>query len=311
MVQLLNILADCQPHSFEKLTALLALNDEQLLAEISALQAQGIRIDTSLGEVKIVAQTKPISAVKIQHVFPKQKVIYHPIINSTNQFLLSNIGRLNKGDICLTEHQTAGRGRRGRQWQSPFGGLAMFSLIWQVDAHKPIDGLSLVVGMAICDALRRLGAQGVMLKWPNDLLLNGRKLAGILIEIANTEKGKINLVIGIGINVAIPKDDNQINQPWANLIETLPQIDRTLLLIEVIKEVQNALIEFEQKGISSEFRERWNQYDEFWGDDVNVITEKSTISGIERGIDERGYLQVLVNDELMKFNGGEVSLRRK
>ena len=91
----------------------------------------------------------------------------------------------------------------------------------------------------------------------------------------------------------------------------MPQIDRTLLLIEVIKEVQNALIEFEQKGISPEFRERWNQYDEFWGDDVNVITEKSTISGIERGIDERGYLQVLVNGELMKFNGGEVSLRRK
>lgn len=313
MVQLLNLLADCQPHSFEKLTALLSLNDAQLLAEISALQEQGIQIDTSFGEVKLIAQTALISAEKIQQTFPHYKVIYHPIINSTNQFMLTNQGRLNKGDICITEHQTAGRGRRGRQWQSPFGSQAIFSLIWQVDARKPIDGLSLVVGMAIVDAIKKLGGCGAMLKWPNDVLLNGKKLAGILIEIANSENGKLNLVIGVGINVAIPKDSNQIDQPWANLNEILPKIDRTLLLCTVIQEVVTALEYFEQQGITAEFQQKWLLCDEFFGEEVNVITEKEVISGIEQGIDERGYLQLIVNngEQCLTFNGGEVSLRRK
>ncbi|WP_273392856.1 bifunctional biotin--[acetyl-CoA-carboxylase] ligase/biotin operon repressor BirA [Actinobacillus porcinus] len=313
MVQLLNLLADCQPHSFEKLTALLSLNDAQLLAEISALQEQGIQIDTSFGEVKLIAQTALISAEKIQQTFSHYKVIYHSIINSTNQFMLANQGRLNKGDICLTEHQTAGRGRRGRQWQSPFGSQAIFSLIWQVDARKPIDGLSLVVGMAIVDAIKKLGGCGAMLKWPNDVLLNGKKLAGILIEIANSENGKLNLVIGVGINVAIPKDSNQIDQPWANLNEILPEIDRTLLLCTVIQEVVTALEYFEQQGITAEFQQKWLLCDEFFGEEVNVITEKEVISGIEQGIDERGYLQLIRNngEQCLTFNGGEVSLRRK
>ncbi|PVX40508.1 BirA family biotin operon repressor/biotin-[acetyl-CoA-carboxylase] ligase [Pasteurella langaaensis DSM 22999] len=313
MLSLLELLADCQPHSFEKLTALLTLNDEQLFAEIQQLQAQGVQIDTSYGNVKIMPQTALLSAVKIQQVFAQNKVIYRPIIHSTNQLLLANIGRLNKGDICITEHQTAGRGRRGRQWQSPFASLAMFSLIWQVDAHKPLDGLSLVVGMAIYEGLRKLGAKGVMLKWPNDVLLDGRKLAGILIEIANTEEGKINLVIGVGMNVAMPKEENQIDQPWANLNEILPKIDRTLLICTLLEEIFSALNEFEQQGISAEFRQKWLERDAFWGEEVNIITEKETISGIEQGIDERGYLRLAVNngEQWLSFNGGEVSLRRK
>lgn len=313
MAQLLRILADGQPHSFEKLTALLSLDDTQLLAEISALQEQGIQIDTGFGEVKIIPETALINMEKIQRSFSHHKVIYHPIINSTNQFLLANMGRLNKGDICITEHQTAGRGRRGRQWQSPFAGQAIFSLIWQVDARKPIDGLSLVVGMAIVDAIKKLGGCGAMLKWPNDVLLNGKKLAGILIELANSENGKLNLVIGVGINVAIPKDRNQIDQPWANLNEILPKIDRTLLLCTVIQEVFSALETFEQQGITAEFRQKWLLCDEFFGEEVNVITEKSVISGIAQGIDERGYLQLIVNngEQCLTFNGGEVSLRRK
>lgn len=313
MISLLELLADCQPHSFEKLTALLGLTDEQLLTEIQQLQAQGVQIDSSYGNVKIVPQTALLSAVEIQQVFSQNKVIYHPIINSTNQLLLANIGRLNKGDICITEHQTAGRGRRGRQWQSPFASLAMFSLIWQVDARKSLDGLSLVIGMAIHDALRKLGAKGVMLKWPNDVLLGGRKLAGILIEIANTAEGKINLVIGVGINVAVPKADNQIDQPWANLNEILPEIDRTLLICTLLQEIFFALNDFELQGITHQFRQKWLECDEFLGEEVNVITEKEVISGIEQGIDERGYLQLVVNNggQWLSFNGGEVSLRRK
>lgn len=310
MSALLSQLADCQPHSFEKLTALLSINDEQLLSQIQQLQEQGLKIDTSFANVQLIPQTDLLSVVKLQAVFSKNKVIYQPIIDSTNRFLLSNIGRMNKGDICVTEYQSAGRGRRGRQWQSPFASQIIFSFIWQLEAKKPIDGLSLVIGMAIRDALKASGAKGVMLKWPNDILFKGRKLAGILIEIAHTEDGKINLVVGVGINAAIPNENKEIDQPWANLNEILPKIDRTFLLINIIQQIYLELALFEQQGITSEFQQRWLEADEFFGDQVNIITEKQIISGIEQGIDSRGYLKLInENGEMYYFNSGEVSLR--
>ncbi|MDG2954509.1 bifunctional biotin--[acetyl-CoA-carboxylase] ligase/biotin operon repressor BirA [Bisgaard Taxon 10/6] len=310
MTSLLEILADCQPHSFENLTALFACSDEELLARIQTLQKQGILIDTAFGEVRLIPQTPLLSAVKIQQVFPRHKIMYVPVIDSTNRLLLTNMSRLNKGDICITEHQTAGRGRRGRQWQSPFAAQAIFSMMWQVDAGKSVDGLSLTVGMAIRRAICKLGSDQTKLKWPNDILLHGRKLAGILIETAGTENGLLNLVIGAGINVAVLRDTNQIDQAWANLQEILPKIDRTLLLITVFEELIQALTEFERHGITPEFQQQWRQNDAFFQHEVNIIKEKQVISGIEQGIDERGHLRLQVGNEWMTFNGGEVSLRK-
>ncbi|ABR74262.1 bifunctional biotin operon repressor/biotin--[acetyl-CoA-carboxylase] ligase [Actinobacillus succinogenes] len=310
MTSLLDILADCQPHSFENLTALFACSDNELLDRIRTLQEQGFLIDTGFGEIRLIPQTPLLSAAQIQQVFPHQKIMYAPVIDSTNRLLLTNMSRLNKGDICMTEYQSAGRGRRGRRWQSPFAAQAIFSMVWQVDTTVPTDGLSLTVGMAIHRAIRKLGSDQTKLKWPNDLLLHGRKLAGILIETAGTENGRLNLVIGVGINVAVPRDNNQIDQPWANLHEILPKIDRTLLLITVFEELIRALTAFERQGITPEFRQQWRQNDAFFQDEVNIITERQVISGIEQGIDERGYLRLQVGNELMTFNAGEVSLRK-
>ncbi|WP_439328457.1 bifunctional biotin--[acetyl-CoA-carboxylase] ligase/biotin operon repressor BirA [Lonepinella sp. BR2357] len=311
MYDLLEKLADGQAYSFENLTALLGCNDEALLAQIQQLQQQGIHLDTTLGEVKLLPQTALLTPEKLRQRLPYQ-VFYRPVIHSTNQFLLENIKRLNKGDICTAECQTAGRGRRGRQWISPFASQLMLSFIWQVDARKPLDGLSSVVAMAINHALIKLGGTDIMLKWPNDILLKGRKLAGILIEIAHTENGQLNLVVGIGLNVDIPKDNQQIDQRWANLTEILPKIDRTSLLIALIQQIYQALDTFEQTGIDAEFQRKWQEVDAYFGETVNIITEKQVISGVEQGIDERGYLKLFTdNGELLTFNGGEVSLRRK
>ncbi|MDH2927595.1 bifunctional biotin--[acetyl-CoA-carboxylase] ligase/biotin operon repressor BirA [Lonepinella koalarum] len=311
MYNLLEKLADGQTYSFENLTALLGCNDNELLVQIQQLQQQGIHIDTTLGEVKLLPQTALLNPEKLRDTLPNQ-VFYRPIIHSTNQFLLENIKRLNKGDICTAESQTAGRGRRGRQWISPFASQLMFSFIWQVDARKPIDGLSSIVAMAINHTLIKLGGADIMLKWPNDILLKGRKLAGILIEIAHTENGQLNLVVGIGLNVDIPKDNQQIDQSWANLTEILPKIDRTSLLIALIQQIYQELETFERVGINAEFQQKWQEVDAYFGETVNIITEKQVISGTEQGIDEHGYLKLLTNSgELLTFNGGEVSLRRK
>ncbi|WP_439257699.1 bifunctional biotin--[acetyl-CoA-carboxylase] ligase/biotin operon repressor BirA [Lonepinella sp. BR2271] len=311
MYDLLEKLADGQAYSFENLTALFGCDDEALLAQIQQLQQQGIHLDTTFGEVKLLPQTALLNPEKLRQNLPYQ-VFYRPVIHSTNQFLLENIKRLNKGDICTAECQTAGRGRRGRQWISPFASQLMLSFIWQVDARKPLDGLSSVVAMAINHALIKLGGADIMLKWPNDILLKGRKLAGILIEIAHTENGQLNLVVGIGLNVDIPKDNQQIDQRWANLTEILPKIDRTSLLIALIQQIYQALDTFEQTGIDTEFQQKWQEVDAYFGETVNIITEKQVISGVEQGIDERGYLKLFTdNGELLTFNGGEVSLRRK
>lgn len=311
MLALLTQLADGKSHSFEKLTALLAIEHEQLLAKINELRTQGLNIEMAFAQAQLIPQTELLRAVKLEQVFAENKVIYHPVIDSTNRFLLENMAQMKKGDICVTEYQSAGRGRRGRQWQSPFASQIIFSFVWQVDAAKPLDGLSSIVGMAIRRALLEQGAKGIMLKWPNDILLNGRKLAGILIEIANSEKGKLNLVVGVGINVALPNNNASIDQPWANLNQILPKIDRTLLLSKIIQQIYQHLERFEQYGIDAVFQQDWLEGDEFFGEQVNVITEKQTISGIAQGIDSRGYLQLITEQgDWLYFNSGEVSLRR-
>ena len=236
-------------------------------------------------------------------LFP-YSVHYHQTISSTNEFITNQINQLKKGDLCLAEYQTAGRGRRGRQWLSPFAGQLIFSFYWTIDPKKALDGLSLVIGLAIAEALN------AKVKWPNDILLSGRKLGGILVEIINHKNGLLNLVVGIGINVKLPQS-TEISQPYAQLTEQDLNIDREKILIKVIQRIYSRLAQFEEKGIDEEFMQQWINHNEFFGDEVNVFTEQGAISGIEQGIDKRGYLKVITDEGERYFNAGEVSLRRK
>ena len=204
----------------------------------------------------------------------------------------------------MAEYQTVGRGRRGRQWLSPFAGQIMFSFYWTFDPKKSIEGLSLIIGLAIAEVLK------VQVKWPNDILFNGRKLGGILVEIANHKNGMLNLVIGVGINVLLPKQ-TEINQPYAEVSEIDPDVDRQILLPKLIQHLYKRLNTFEQNGINAEFQQAWQSYNAFSNNEVNVLTEQGVISGIEQGIDECGYLKVLCGNKIQMFNGGEVSLRKK
>lgn len=311
MSDLLMLLAEGESYSRQKLTALLALNDAQLSQQIRTLRQQGIRLATQNGQVRLLPQLQRLDADYLSKALTPYQVHIKPVIDSTNQYLMDNLAQLNKGDLCLAEHQTAGRGRRGRQWISPFAGQIILSFYWTLEARKPIEGLSLVIGMAITDVLRQAGAP-VSLKWPNDILLNGRKLAGILVEIVKTKEGKLHLIVGIGLNLSLPKEENHIDQPWAELIEVLPDLDRNRLINQLVQHIYAYLSVFEQKGITPEWQKKWMESDEFFNKEVVIITEKEKIIGIEQGIDERGRLQLMVNNgtEWLKFNGGEVSLRK-
>lgn len=297
---LLNQLSDCTLKVRSELMAF----SQNFIADLQQLREAGLNIEEHIQGYQLVPVLPLLNITQLSTALLPYQVHYQPTINSTNEWILENISMLKKGDLCLTEYQTAGRGRRGRQWLSPFAGQMIFSFYWTVDAKKSIEGLSLVVGLAIAETL------GVQVKWPNDILFRGRKLGGILVEISNAKNGLMNLVIGVGINVALPSQTD-INQPYAELREVDPNVDRQTLFPKLIQHLYARLARFEEVGIDAEFQQAWQKHNAFKQCEVNVITEQGVISGTEQGIDDRGYLQVLCENEMKTFSGGEVSLRRK
>ena len=297
---LLSYLADGE----EKVRSNLTKFSQNLAEDLQQFRDAGLNIIETAQGYRLVPQLPLLNSLQISTALSPYQVYYQPVISSTNEWILQNIPNLNKGDLCLAEYQTAGRGRRGRQWLSPFAGQMIFSFYWTFDPRKSIEGLSLVIGLAIAEVLN------VQVKWPNDILFDGRKLGGILVEIANHKNGLLNLVIGVGINVSLPTQ-TEISQPYAQLSEMDPDIDRQTLFPTLIQHLYARLERFEKEGINAEFQQAWQNHNAFFNSEVNVITEQRVISGIEQGIDERGYLRVQCGAELKMFNGGEVSLRRK
>ncbi len=294
MPSLLDCLSDCQPKVRSDLMSFLKLDSDELVQEIALLREVGLNIQEENNVCQLVPEMPLLNPQAISTALSPYSVYYHRTISSTNEFITNQINQLKKGDLCLAEYQTAGRGRRGRQWLSPFAGQLIFSFYWTIDPKKALDGLSL----------------NAKVKWPNDILLSGRKLGGILVEIINHKNGLLNLVVGIGINVKLPQS-TEISQPYAQLTEQDPDIDREKILIKVIQRIYSRLAQFEEKGIDEEFMQQWINHNEFFGDEVNVFTEQGAISGIEQGIDNRGYLKVITDEGERYFNAGEVSLRRK
>ena len=297
---LLRYLSDCQP----KVRFELEKFSPDIEEDIKQLRELGLEIVVDNQNYRLVPSLPLLNPQQISTALFPYNIHYQPIISSTNEWILQNIPSLKKGDLCVAEYQTAGRGRRGRQWLSPFAGQIIFSFYWTFDPKKSIEGLSLVIGLAIAEVLN------VQVKWPNDILFDGRKLGGILVEIANHKNGMLNLVIGVGINVSLPKQ-TEISQPYAEVCEIDPDVDRQTLLPKLIQHLYARLNIFEKNGINAEFQQAWQSYNAFSNNEVNVLTEQGAISGIEQGIDERGYLKVLCGNKIQMFNGGEVSLRKK
>ena len=297
---LLTYLSDCQP----KVRFELEKFSPDIEEDIKQLRELGLDIVVDSQNYRLVPSLPLLNPQQISTAFFPYSIHYQPIISSTNEWILQNIPSLKKGDLCVAEYQTAGRGRRGRQWLSPFAGQIIFSFYWTFDPKKSIEGLSLVIGLAIAEVLN------VQVKWPNDILFDGRKLGGILVEIANHKNGMLNLVIGVGINVSLPKQ-TEISQPYAEVCEIDPDVERQTLLPKLIQHLYTRLNIFEKNGINMEFQQAWKSYNAFSNSEVNVLTEQGAISGIEQGIDEHGYLKVLCGNKIQMFNGGEVSLRKK
>tara|TARA_R110002072_G_C7926148_1_gene531365 strand:- start:991 stop:1911 length:921 start_codon:yes stop_codon:yes gene_type:complete len=230
----------------------------------------------------------------------------HWTLDSTNRYVLDLADSDDfHGYACLAEQQTSGRGRRGRHWVSPFGKNIYLSVGWVVPADRPLDGLSLAVGTCVANAISSVSRVQVNLKWPNDVLLNGGKTAGILVEIAGGAGASKRLVVGVGINLALSLVDvGSIDQPWS----VVENVSRNELVAALVSELASGLEVFSRTGFDS-FRKSWQALDAHEGQEVNIISSDSVQTGISRGVNEFGNLVLETAEGLKVFNAGEVSLR--
>ena len=308
---LISILADGEFHSGEQLGEQLGMSRAAINKHIQTLRDWGVDVFTVPG--KGYSLPDPIQLLNeelIKSQIETGSVAVLPVIDSTNQYLLDRIEKLQSGDACIAEYQQAGRGRRGRQWFSPFGANLYLSMFWRLEQGPAAAvGLSLVIGIVMAEVLRELGAENVRVKWPNDLYLNDRKLAGILVELTGKTGDAAQIVIGAGINLAMRNvATDVINQSWINLQEAGINIDRNALAIKIIKELRKALYLFEDEGLIP-FLPRWELLDNFINRQVRLIIGDKEIHGISRGINEQGGLLLEQDGVIKPWVGGEISLR--
>jgi len=308
---LIAILADGEFHSGEQLGESLGMSRAAINKHIQTLRDWGVDVFTVSG--KGYSLPEPVQLLDehfIQSQITDGSVTVLPVIDSTNQYLMDRLNTLKSGDACIAEYQQAGRGRRGRKWFSPFGANLYLSMYWRLEQGPAgAIGLSLVIGIIMAEVLQDLGARDVRVKWPNDLYLNDRKLAGILVELTGKTGDAAQIVIGAGINLAMRQVAADIvNQGWINLQEAGINIDRNQLAVRLIKELRNALICFEHDGLSP-FLSRWEKLDNFIHRQVKLIIGEREIYGISRGIDEQGALLLEQDGAVKPWMGGEISLR--
>lgn len=270
----------------------------RLRAPLSRLNADGIR-----------AALAPPTRARLRRVDVRLRA------DSTNQCLLdADAG----GDpqMLFAEMQSAGRGRRGRVWRSPFGANLYASLAWSFAAWPPqLGSLSLAVGVACARQVRALGIADVRLKWPNDLRVGDAKLGGVLIEQRGEAGGACRVVIGVGLNVAMTEAQaGALDQAWTSLARECLRHDcalpsRTLLAAALADALVSTLTEFEASGFAP-FLADWNALDAAAGRAVRITgAGAEPIEGIARGIDADGALIIESGGTRRRLHSGEVSLR--
>ena len=310
-LKLIALLANGEFRSGEQLGETLGMSRAAINKHIQTLRDWGVDVFPVPG--KGYSLPEPIQLLNAEQILSQLddgSVAVLPVIDSTNHYLLDQMGEHKAGDACVAEYQQAGRGRRGRKWFSPFGANLYLSMFWRLEQGPAAAiGLSLVIGIVMAEVLRKLGADKVRVKWPNDLYLQDRKLAGILVELTGKTGDAAQIVIGAGINMAMRRvEESVVNQGWITLQEAGINLDRNTLAAMLIRELRAALELFEQEGLAP-YLSRWEKLDNFINRPVKLIIGDKEIFGISRGIDKQGAL-LLEQDGIIKpWMGGEISLR--
>lgn len=317
--KLLSALADGEFHSGARLAEALSISRAAVWKNIELLRNLGLPVNSRHGLGYRLAQPLDLLHGEAIQARVNQR---HPglfgglhrfdSIESTNAFLLQRSRQpLAQQEICLAEHQWGGRGRAGRAWHSPFGLNLYLSFSWRFQqSPASLMGLSLIAGLGVHRALRRAGLAGVGLKWPNDLQHQGRKLAGLLIEMHGESQGPCWVVTGIGLNVNMePSALARIDQPATSLLQMLGSpSDRNPLAVELLCALAEIYAEFSSRGLAG-FIDEWAALDVLLGKPVTIQQGAKLIAGLARGIGDNGALLVEIDGRVTPVQSGEVSVR--
>lgn len=314
MNDLIDTLADGAWHSGEDLASTEGVTRAAVAKRIEKLRDLGLDVEARQGLGYRLAQPlERLREAELAAAAPSARVRVVGSTDSTNQQLLV-ADTADDPQILFAEFQTAGRGRRGRAWRSPFGANLYLSLAWSFSSWPPqLTALPLAVGVACARAVQAQGLREVRLKWPNDLYAAGRKLGGILIEHRGEAGGACRVVIGIGLNVAMSGAQAEgIDQPWISLNEALaasgrPPASRNALAASLIRELLAMLQPFETQGFGAD-RAAWSELD-LTRDRAVTLSGEPQVNGIARGVDESGALIVEVDGVRRLVHSGDVSLR--
>lgn len=321
LLPLIHQLSDGRFHSGAELAARFGLSRTAIWKKIRQIESlPGMKIDAVKGRgyrfrepLELLDEQLLLAELDVVHRDRLQAIHILPETSSTNLYVTElPEPPVGKGAACLAEYQSAGRGRRGRQWRSTFGRNLYLSLVWHFDL--PMSGLagsSLATGVVLAEALDAHGLQGHGLKWPNDLHLDGRKLAGILVEAFGEVNGPSRAVIGIGLNMRLaPADGETIDQPWTDLHENMDAVpSRNRFAGDLLRRLVEACDLYQQRGLAP-FIERWRSYDHYVGERVRLNMPNREIEGHYVGLHESGALLLEIDGSHQLFHSGEVSLRR-
>lgn len=318
--QLLQLMSDGEFHSGEELGRVLAVSRAAIWKQLQKLEALGLPLESVRGRgyrlpggLELLNRDEILAGLGPDVISSVAELELFESIDSTNRQALARAATGNgHGYICTAEQQTAGRGRRGRRWTTPFAASVSLSVVWQFDGGAAaLEGLSLAVGTAVVAALGEQGVSNARLKWPNDVLSDGRKLAGILLEMAGDPAGRCQVVIGIGVNVSLPQIATaDIDQPWIDANSAAGRtVSRNRLLAAILNHLLPLLQEFERHGFAA-FRQRWLELDAYAGRQITLHQGDEVITGTAVGVDATGALLVETPLGCRSFNGGEVTVRR-
>lgn len=314
--QLLGLLANGRAHNGEALAQALGMSRAAVWKKIETLRELGLEIEGRAGTGYALAQPiERLDAALIRAAMTDTanaglgdlRIV--PVIDSTNSALRAESATLRSGTVLLSEAQTAGRGRRGRSWASPFASGFLGSLFWRFERGlTDLGGLSLAVGVALAEAWRAHGVP-VQVKWPNDLWIEDRKVAGMLVEAGGEFHGPSHVVVGLGLNLTLPEAARRaIDQPVTALAEHLPvPMPRNVAIACCLQALQSALDEFAQHGLAA-FAPRFAALDALRDRDVQVIEAQRRWRGRACGIDANGRMQVRDAQGVHAVDAADISI---
>jgi BirA family biotin operon repressor/biotin-[acetyl-CoA-carboxylase] ligase len=316
--RLLRKLADGEFHSGEVLARELGVTRATVNNALQDVAGYGLTLYSVRGRgYRLARPVQWLAADRVRDGLGAARDTLHIEIldhaSSSNALLLQRATQgAASGSVLAVEWQTAGRGRLGRTWHSGLGDALTFSLLWRFGSGlAALSGLSLAIGVAMMRSLDELGVQGAGLKWPNDVLLNGGKLAGILLEAQGDMLGPSAVVIGIGLNLHVPEDmreriDQKVSD-LASLEAGAPERNRVLAVS--LKHLAAVLVEFGERGFAG-LRAEWERRHVFRDHPVRLLLpDGSQIAGMALGVTDDGALRLATAQGERVFNAGEVSLR--